>query len=254
MSPSKVGVAFLVLATTVSAQIDRASRFSLWQRGDHLPCEDGDTLCDIAKHAFLRQAPVVRLRGGEDGCSPATGTCEPEAPLELDALRAELGHEFSAALDRNEEDHAKDCDTSCEYFYCGKSREDYGPVVAPPVESVHMGSVPPEDFSGDFKFPLDLIKVSTAPIVPPDEAEEVVATALTEGLANNEYTSGKYKLGGDWVKKMPKTLAWFNSRLRDTIFPAAAALFPEVVRGPEVLRAHSVAVLKYNRCTRRRPL
>ena len=58
--------------------------------------------------------------------------------------------------------------------------------------------------------------------------------------------AGKYKLGGDWVKKMPKTLEWFNRRLQSTIFPAAAALFPEVVDGPEVLRAHSVAILKYN--------
>ena len=45
---------------------------------------------------------------------------------------------------------------------------------------------------------------------------------------------------------MPKTLEWFNRRLQSTIFPAAAALFPEVVDGPEVLRAHSVAILKYN--------
>ena len=95
-----------------------------------------------------------------------------------------------------------------------------------------MGSVPPEDFAGAFQFPLDLIKVTSSPLIPPEEAERVVATARSEGLDYNEYTSGKYKLGGDWVKKMPKTLEWFNERLKTTIFPAAAALFPEVVSGP----------------------
>jgi len=45
---------------------------------------------------------------------------------------------------------------------------------------------------------------------------------------------------------MPHTLAWFNRRLESTIFPAAAALFPEVIRHAGVLRAHSVALLKYN--------
>jgi len=97
-----------------------------------------------------------------------------------------------------------------------------------------------------FKFPLDLIKVTAEPMIPAAEAERVVATANAEGLASNEYVSGKYKLGGDWVKKMPRTLAWFNERLEDAIFPLAATLFPMIVRGPQVLRAHSVAILKYN--------
>ena len=73
----------------------------------------------------------------------------------------------------------------------------------------------------------------------------VRSLARIAGVAGNEYTSGKYKLGGDWVKDLPRTLAWFNRRLEDTIFPAVAALFPEVVNSPGVLRAHSVAVLKH---------
>jgi len=73
-----------------------------------------------------------------------------------------------------------------------------------------------------------------------------VALAVSEGMNGNEYTSGKYKLGGDWIKKMPKTLAWFNARLESVVFPTIAALFPEVVSSAAVLRAHSVAILKYN--------
>ena len=83
-------------------------RFSLWQRGDHVPCGDDDQLCELAKGAFLRSAPVLHLRGGEDGCSASKGTCEPANAPDIDALRAELGPEFSAALDRNDADHAAD--------------------------------------------------------------------------------------------------------------------------------------------------
>jgi len=165
-----------------------------------------------------------------------------------------LGPEFSAALDTNEAAHAADCATSCESFYCGDASTptdaataSAATATAATFSSHPMGSVPPEDFASEFRFPLDLIKVtSSAPLIPPEEAEQVIATAVAEGISGNEYTSGKYKLGGDWVKKMPRTLGWFNSRLQSTIFPAIAALFPEVVSSPHVLRAHSVAILKYN--------
>ena len=69
--------------------------------------------------------------------------------------------------------------------------------------------MPPEDFAASFQFPLDLIRVTSAPMIDASEAERVVATAIEEGIHQNEYTSGKYKLGGDWVKKMPRSLAWF---------------------------------------------
>ena len=82
--------------------------------------------------------------------------------------------------------------------------------------------------------------------VSSDEAEEVVALATEDGVYDHEFPSGKYRLGGDWVKSLPNTLEWFNERLRTTIFPAVAALFPEVVSDASVLRAHSVAILKYN--------
>lgn len=109
-----------------------------------------------------------------------------------------------------------------------------------------MGSVPPEDFADAFKFPLDLIRVTSSPLISPSEAEEVVALAISEGMNSNEYASGKYKLAGDWVKKMPLTLQWFNRQLERSIFPTIAGLFPEVVSDASVLRAHSVAILKYN--------
>ena len=58
--------------------------------------------------------------------------------------------------------------------------------------------------------------------------------------------SGKYKLGKAWIKDMPGVLAWFNKALSTTLFPTLSALFPELLPDASTLRAHSVAVLKYN--------
>ena len=111
-----------------------------------------------------------------------------------------------------------------------------------------VGATPPEDFAQDFGFPLDLIKVTEeAPLFPPEEAAEVIAIANGEGLEQNEYNSGKYKLGGDWLLNLPKTRGWFNKRLESTFFPLLHQLFPEIVSSPSVLRAHSVStIFKYN--------
>lgn len=226
-------------------------KLALWQRGVQQPCgHEGclqDSTADLARAwADHRHEPVLQLRGGADGCSAMAGSCEPKE-ADIEALRAELGPDFSAAIDANIAEHEADLATSCASFYCGDANsEPLPPSRTFPVASHPMGSVPPEDFASMFKFPLDLIKVTVEPLIPAQEADRVIAVANAEGIAGNEYTSGKYKLGGDWVKKMPETLAWFNQRLEDTIFPAAAALFPMVVRGPQVLRAHSVAILKYN--------
>ena len=243
----------IVLLLLAQAQAQSTSdvaqrlKLGLWQRGDAFPCgRDGcgadgatDEASLLTRWSVLRHAPVLSLRGG---AAVQEASQEPD----LDALRAELGPDFAAALDRNVADHEEDVAASCENFYCGDASRAAGGAAARPstyeggFASHAMGSVPPEDFAHAFKFPLDLIKVTSAPLIPPEEAEEVVATANAEGVAGNEYASGKYKLGGDWVKKMPRTLAWFNRRLETTIFPTAAELFPEVFSTADVLRAHSV--------------
>jgi hypothetical protein len=223
-------------------------RFGLWQRGDHEP-SDGTADLQV-QWSMRRHEPILSLRGGVDGCSSSTASCDGGSAVDLEQLRLELGPEFAAAIDANIAAHEEDCAASCETFYCGDASASASSAPDHPsirsVRSYSMGSVPPEDFAAAFRFPLDLIKVTDAPMIPPDEAEQVIATANEEGLRLNEYNSGKYKLGGDWVKKMPRTLEWFNRRLEATVFPTIAALFPEVVAGPHVLRAHSVAILKYN--------
>jgi tetratricopeptide (TPR) repeat protein len=110
-----------------------------------------------------------------------------------------------------------------------------------------MGSVPPEDFADQFGYPLDLIKVTEGfPLFSREEAEFVIKQAEAEGIDQNEYRSGKYKLGGDWLTNLPNTREWFNKMLKTKLFPLLCYLFPEVVSSPSVLRAHSVSLLKYN--------
>ena len=212
--------------------------------------------------ALYSMESPLRVRGGA-----AASDCTPPPP-DMDALAASLGPEFAAVIAQNEVDHQADCRESCSHFYCGDASLNSSTptpgsssgggsgggggngrdpsAVVPPVSSHHFGEVPPEDFASDFNFPLDLIKVTAEPLFTAAECQEAVATAESEDVHLNEYVSGKYKLGGDWIKNMPKTLKWFNAALEEKIFPTLASLFPEVIRGPEVLRAHSVAMLKYN--------
>jgi len=42
--------------------------------------------------------------------------------------------------------------------------------------------VPPEDFAASFQFPLDLIRVTSEPMIDAEEAERVVATSIEEGI------------------------------------------------------------------------
>jgi tetratricopeptide (TPR) repeat protein len=94
---------------------------------------------------------------------------------------------------------------------------------------------------------LDLIKVTKyVPLFSAEEANRVIRDAEAEGVDKNEYRSGKYQLGGDWLVNLPNTRQWFNKRLESTFFPLLAHFFPEVISSQSVLRAHSVSLLKYN--------
>ena len=230
------GLTLVSLAVTGVLCEDEASvvmgdKMALWQRGIHAAPSDRVELSAWARHARVA-LPVLRHRGGasacgEDGC--ATG------PVDYGALTRRFGPEFGAALRENEAEHAADCGASCEHFYCGSGSPGPGARGAIRTRSVSMGSVPPEDFASEFEFPLDLIKVTTTPVFSRKEAKEAIALARSEDVDINEYTSGKYRLGGDWLKKMDKTRAWFNARLESTIFPAIAASFPEVVTNVSTL-------------------
>mmetsp|Transcript_8466 Transcript_8466/g.18179 ORF Transcript_8466/g.18179 Transcript_8466/m.18179 type:complete len:659 (-) Transcript_8466:455-2431(-) len=191
---------------------------------------------------------VLTTRGGE------TGDPDESYSIRLDAklakLSAKFGKPFIDAIEKNKAEHAADCSRSCEIFYCADETSTTkwnGNETGTSFVSYSFGSVPPEDFSEEFRFPLDLIKVTQGdPLFSAEESAMVIAQAEEEGVDNNEYKSGKYKLGGDWLVNLPKTRTWLNTKLKTTLFPLLHDLFPEIIRSPSVLRAHSVSLLKYN--------
>lgn len=191
---------------------------------------------------------LINMRGGADDVLVDEEEKVYDLELKLKQLGEKFGSDFNAAIDKNIQEHQSDCKLSCESFYCadeGVSNEVNGWNQTSFV-SYSMGPVPPEDFAGVFGFPLDLIKVSKEAIFTSSEAANVVSMAEEEGISHNEFPSGKYKLGGDWLLNLPRTRAWFNDRLKSTLFPLLAGLFPEIISSPRVLRAHSVSLLKYN--------
>lgn len=254
------------LATDVDERLE-AIKLDLWSRGAFALDQTalfGEDLVDQlngfqSKAAWARLEPVKRARRtkpeecfGHQCLSALRGGATSHQEDKIEELGRKFGSGFLEAIEQNKKDHAADCEASCEVYYCAK--EDTAiPSLShvlkeqTEIQSYSMGAVPPEDFAQDFGFPLDLIKVTNGPsLFSKEEASKVITDAEEEGVANNEYKSGKYKLGGDWLTNLPKTREWFNSRLKDTFFPLLSHLFPEVVSSPAVLRAHSVSLLKYN--------
>jgi len=204
-------------------------------------------------YSLMENILSVRGGGDDDGNSDGGLKEDHSSRLEkqLEELSAKFGKPFVDAIEQNKAEHAADCARSCELFYCSEESskiqwdaESHGDTS---FASYSFGSVPPEDFSHEFKFPLDLIKVTEGtPLFSAEESVQVINNAEAEGVDKNEYESGKYKLGGDWLVNLPQTRSWFNSKLEHVLFPLLHHLFPEIIASPSVLRAHSVSLLKYN--------
>jgi tetratricopeptide (TPR) repeat protein len=195
---------------------------------------------------------ILRMRGG-DIQNRQGNDYQERLEAKLQALGVQYGPDFTAAIEKNKEEHEYDCEVSCQSFYCASAStksEEWTPsknINGTTFTSYSFGATPPEDFSEAFGFPLDLIKVTEGkPLFSNVEAKRVVQIAKDEGIEQNEFQSGKYKLAGDWLLELPNTREWFNERLKSTFFPLLAFLFPEIVSSPSVLRAHSVSLLKYN--------
>lgn len=190
---------------------------------------------------------LLGIRGGDGGGVEYATRLEKQ----LTELGTKFGQPFLDAIEKNKAEHAADCQRSCELFYCASNDSGNNAEVwestTTSFQSYSFGAVPPDDFSEEFQFPLDLIKVTQGEaLFSAEESAQVIKQAEAEGVDKNEYTSGKYKLGGDWVVNLPQTREWFNKQLEQTMFPVLHHLFPEIIRSPSVLRAHSVSLLKYN--------
>ena len=131
--------------------------------------------------------------------------------------------------------------TACSNYYCGVA-DDF---TVPPMTRWSMGPVAVNDYP-DALQGEDQIFVSEEPLFSPEECEEVIRLTELEGEGLPSSQSGKYKLGKAWIKDMPQVKEWFNEALRTKLFPTLAHLFPSLVSSASMLRAHSVAVLRYH--------
>ena len=108
-----------------------------------------------------------------------------------------------------------------------------------------MAPTPSVDFPSAFAN-RDVIYVSKQPLFTPDECSQIISLAEEEGEGLPSTKSGKYQIGKAWIKEMPGVLKWFNGALASKLFPTLSSLFSELLPDATTLRAHSVAVLKYN--------
>ena len=244
---------------TVRQEYINAKHYNANSDSDSIPCIEFE--CQLFNNLFS-------MRGGSSSESSSTTTTSTSKSSTTETMKSyndrlnqkiqeltiQYGPEFQNAIQRNIQEHEQDCEISCQSFYCASSSSiDNNSTTIDSITnqtsflSYNFGSVPPEDFADEFGFPLDIIKVSTGqPLFTPKEAYNIIQKAEEEGVDKNEYKSGKYKLGGDWLLNLPNTRSWFNDKLQHTFFPLIYHLFPEIVSSISVLRAHSVSLLKYN--------
>jgi len=196
--------------------------------------------------AWLVALLVVHCAAGDapaDGTS--TTTSEALATVAVDAHGrlpdVEGDDGLVLELRKNVDDHDVECARSCQSFFCGPA----APFDVPALTSYSMGPVPSNDLPTAFEGE-EQIFVTQSALFTSEECDWVVATTEREGLGLPTSKSGKYQIGKAWIKDMPSVLEWFNRALESKLFPTLAKLFPHVVSDSRLLRAHSVAVLKYN--------
>jgi len=158
-----------------------------------------------------------------------------------DVLAGAASDEEFDELRANEADHERESAEACEVFYCGGAS-----AALPQMSRYALGHGPLVDVIGGAGEAGLSIYVTEAPLFSAEECDRVVALAEAEGAGLPSTKSGKYQIGKAWVKEMPGVLDWFNGALEQKLFPALAELFPTFVSAPGTLRAHSVAILKYN--------
>ena len=167
--------------------------------------------------------------------------------LPLDATGQPIALPDEAALERtlaaNVDEHRSEAAATCEHFHCAPPDGDG--LGAESFDAYPMAPVPSIDFPSTFA-ERDVIYVSKAPFFSPAECEDIIRLAELEGDGLPSTKSGKYQIGKAWIKDMPSVRAWFNKALSHQLFPTLSKLFPELLPEAKELRAHSVAILKYN--------
>jgi hypothetical protein len=175
-------------------------------------------------------------------CSlPLSASERAEVAAGGDVAADTLSEEEVDDLRANEADHARESAEACQHFYCGDAAAN-----APVTTRLALGHGPLVDVIGGAGEESQSIHITKAPLFSGDECDRVIAMAEAEGGGLPTSKSGKYQIGKAWVKEMPGVLQWFNGALEHKLYPALASLFPGFISSPSALRAHSVAILKYN--------
>lgn len=151
--------------------------------------------------------------------------------------------QLTSYLAQNVRDHEREAAEACQHFHCGESTA--AGLVASDFHAYPMAPTPSVDFPASFA-DRDVIYVSKAPLFSAAECEEIIRMTEAEGEGLPSTKSGKYQIGKAWIKDMPSVRTWFNEALAAKLFPTLSALFPDLLPDASTLRAHSVAVLKYN--------
>ena len=95
---------------------------------------------------------VNRFRGGEQDVS--TPYTEEQLERKIQEIGARFGQEFLDAIEKNKVEHAEDCRSSCDIYYCASRETPLVPLGdllgETSMKSYSMGAVPPEDFAENF--------------------------------------------------------------------------------------------------------
>ncbi len=88
--------------------------------------------------------------------------------------------------------------------------------------------------------------VSRMALIPKDECDHVIALCEKRSQEMGSWgTSSGAHCDMD-IKELPEVLEWFNSRLKSTIFPLLAYLFPDKIKSATHMRANDAFVVKYD--------
>ena len=157
-----------------------------------------------------------------------------------------------AAVQQSITEHDEHHRNVCEYQFCGPVEK-----VAPLEYDLYPVGMPSVDYPDALEAANAQIHVSRTPLFTAEEMERVIELAEEEGVASRgdptQAARASMKYGaqgqvaiGTKIELMPRVNTWFGTACEKVLFPHMASLFPSLISDGSKLRAHTIAVLKYN--------
>jgi len=187
------------------------------------------------------------LLGAQCGVGKPVG--RPWLKAILDIRGGSTNDDLEAVLEEMRQNHEKQC-RETDYWSASSpsdiKREDHRPATDFNSYAMEDWVLPDFDDVFDHK---KLLHVSKGAVFSEEECAEVVAMAEAYFAERGGWTqlpSGRYQIDGFWIKDVPPVKAWFDARLKTTLFPTLVALYPEFVDDVAHLCMDSAYVFKYN--------